>query len=285
MDQVTGLLYYGYRYYDPITGRWPSRDPIEEEGGINLYGFGPNSPMNGIDVLGGFWIDDFISDLGYRYHNQMYTDDILGDVNVRKTPVPHIIDTPDLFDTPEIVDDIVVFDDTVGDCACDIVDKLAIRKNWAQTIDVSLNFTNGMGGTAGLDYVFFAQTCEIGIFGVVPRSEQGNKTTGLKVPSIGLDVGFSLSGSRAYYFGTGSGGPDTWVGAFNSFGVGGAYGVSVYADGDKRMFTGWVGVSVSTGIGTPISAAWHQTEYKLLAVIPVPKSICCTLRLTGGPTL
>src|SRR5690606_11439989 len=31
--------YYGFRYYDPETGRWPNRDPIEEEGGYNLYGF------------------------------------------------------------------------------------------------------------------------------------------------------------------------------------------------------------------------------------------------------
>ena len=39
LDFETGLYYYGYRYYDPLTGRWPSRDPIEEEGGVNLYGF------------------------------------------------------------------------------------------------------------------------------------------------------------------------------------------------------------------------------------------------------
>jgi integrase/recombinase XerD len=30
------VAYYGYRYFDPVTGRWPSRDPIEEEGGVNL---------------------------------------------------------------------------------------------------------------------------------------------------------------------------------------------------------------------------------------------------------
>lgn len=51
-DQVTGLLYYGYRYYDPVTGRWPSRDPIEEEGGINLYGFVGNDGINLWDNLG-----------------------------------------------------------------------------------------------------------------------------------------------------------------------------------------------------------------------------------------
>ncbi len=43
---------YLYRYYDPLTGRWPSRDPIEEEGGVNLYGFVGNDGLNRTDVLG-----------------------------------------------------------------------------------------------------------------------------------------------------------------------------------------------------------------------------------------
>ena len=51
-DAETGLSYYGYRYYDPITGRWPSRDPIEEEGGGNLYGFVGNDGISGRDFLG-----------------------------------------------------------------------------------------------------------------------------------------------------------------------------------------------------------------------------------------
>ena len=46
------VAYYGYRYYDPQTGRWPSRDPIEEEGGINLYGFVGNDGVNRWDYLG-----------------------------------------------------------------------------------------------------------------------------------------------------------------------------------------------------------------------------------------
>ena len=46
------LYYYGYRYYDPLTGRWPSRDPIEEEGGLNLYGFVGNDGINLSDFLG-----------------------------------------------------------------------------------------------------------------------------------------------------------------------------------------------------------------------------------------
>jgi len=43
---------YQYRHYDPATGRWPSRDPIEEYGGINLYGFVGNNGVNRWDFLG-----------------------------------------------------------------------------------------------------------------------------------------------------------------------------------------------------------------------------------------
>ena len=46
------MYYYGYRYYDPVTGRWPSRDPIEEKGGVNLYGFVNNDGINSIDLFG-----------------------------------------------------------------------------------------------------------------------------------------------------------------------------------------------------------------------------------------
>jgi RHS repeat-associated protein len=49
---ASGLYFYGYRYYDPVTGRWPSRDPIAEEGGVNLYGFCKNDDINRLDITG-----------------------------------------------------------------------------------------------------------------------------------------------------------------------------------------------------------------------------------------
>jgi integrase/recombinase XerD len=55
------LCDYGYRYYDLVTGRWPSRDPIGERGGVNLYGFVENDGVNQWDILGnrtGFTIRD-----------------------------------------------------------------------------------------------------------------------------------------------------------------------------------------------------------------------------------
>ena len=47
-----GVTDYTYRYYDPLTGRWPSRDPIGENGGVNLYGFCYNGPNEWYDYLG-----------------------------------------------------------------------------------------------------------------------------------------------------------------------------------------------------------------------------------------
>ena len=51
-DTETGLLYYGYRYYNAETGRWLNRDPIEERGGLNLYGMVGNDLINKWDLLG-----------------------------------------------------------------------------------------------------------------------------------------------------------------------------------------------------------------------------------------
>jgi RHS repeat-associated protein len=51
-DEETGFYNYGYRYYDPTTGRWPSRDPMGENGGLNIYGFIKNDGVNYLDYLG-----------------------------------------------------------------------------------------------------------------------------------------------------------------------------------------------------------------------------------------
>jgi RHS repeat-associated protein len=42
----------GLRFYFPETGRWPSRDPVGEDGGINLYGFVGNRPVDVVDTYG-----------------------------------------------------------------------------------------------------------------------------------------------------------------------------------------------------------------------------------------
>ena len=42
-------------YYDPAAQRWINRDPLEEQGGINLYQFVGNSPLVGVDPTGRQW--------------------------------------------------------------------------------------------------------------------------------------------------------------------------------------------------------------------------------------
>lgn len=51
-DEETDQLYYGYRSYNPSTGKWLNRDPIEELGGMNLIGMIGNDPINAVDSLG-----------------------------------------------------------------------------------------------------------------------------------------------------------------------------------------------------------------------------------------
>ncbi len=42
----------GLRFYDPSLQRWINQDPIGEAGGINLYGFVGNDPVNRVDPWG-----------------------------------------------------------------------------------------------------------------------------------------------------------------------------------------------------------------------------------------
>src|ERR1043165_6617251 len=49
---IQGALPSARAFYDPRVGRWINRDPIEEWGGMNVYGFVGNRPANRVDVNG-----------------------------------------------------------------------------------------------------------------------------------------------------------------------------------------------------------------------------------------
>jgi len=52
-DRDTKLVHFGFREYDPFTGRWTAKDPILFAGGdSNLYGYVLGDPVSGIDPEG-----------------------------------------------------------------------------------------------------------------------------------------------------------------------------------------------------------------------------------------
>lgn len=74
-DDGTDLVYYGHRYYSPSLGRFINRDPIEEQGGINLYTFVGNNAVNAWDYLGmvvPWWEDQGINGDDLYYDGGSY---------------------------------------------------------------------------------------------------------------------------------------------------------------------------------------------------------------------
>jgi RHS repeat-associated protein len=55
-DEETGLHYNYFRYYNPTIGRYMTPDPIGFAGGINLYAYCLNDPLNWIDPSGLNWL-------------------------------------------------------------------------------------------------------------------------------------------------------------------------------------------------------------------------------------
>ena len=51
-DAELALVYYNYRHYNPVEGKWVARDASEEASGLNLYSFTHNNSITKFDVLG-----------------------------------------------------------------------------------------------------------------------------------------------------------------------------------------------------------------------------------------
>jgi RHS repeat-associated protein len=58
-DPLTGLSYFGIRFYSPALGRWLNRDPLGEGAGINPYEYSDSNPVNFLDAFGldTYWVN------------------------------------------------------------------------------------------------------------------------------------------------------------------------------------------------------------------------------------
>ena len=77
---ATGLVNFRARWYDPVTGRWLSKDPIGLSGGLNLYAFCGNDPLNSLDPYGESpsWSDVYHCVLDDEYGDVLTISDALG---------------------------------------------------------------------------------------------------------------------------------------------------------------------------------------------------------------
>ena len=79
-DRDTNLVHFGYREYDPLTGKWTAKDPIDFSGGdSNLYGYVLGDSVNFIDPWGLSGFDNRSGGHG-RNRNGDYSGGLFGGV-------------------------------------------------------------------------------------------------------------------------------------------------------------------------------------------------------------
>jgi RHS repeat-associated protein len=224
VDDETGLYYYGYRYYTPEIGRWMNRDPIEEDGGVNLYGFVGSDGVNESDKLGKSAVDLATKMLTGRLRKALY--------------ISH----------PEV--SIVV----------------------------------GLGGTAGMQTVFFADDCTVASFiyrvAAMDTIDQIRKRTAGNLGgtlrelwrnlrgqgdfSAGYDVSIGFSGGVALYMGTDVAGAKSWTERFDGFTIGGSYlGKGSVGGIFSRDWIGGgigIGLSITPGVNFKTTPQWYYLE-------------------------
>jgi len=119
---VTGLYYYGARYYAPWMGRWVSADPAGDVDGLNLYGFVGNNPLRYVDQEGKQKQERTIVD-----YSEFIT--VLGN---------YASSTMDLMDTVAHKKDI----------------SLSLLKNFiGESIKVAVSYIAGYWGSQGFDFL------------------------------------------------------------------------------------------------------------------------------------
>ncbi|HEY5909996.1 MAG TPA: RHS repeat-associated core domain-containing protein [Verrucomicrobiae bacterium] len=109
-DEEADLAYYGYRSYQPVTGRWLSRDPLEEAGGAGLYSFVLNHPLLAIDKLGLTATDEQRCCVCWMYKQLGHNENAVRDQLSKKL----LISTTHSYSVQPVMDDFITMGKTGG---------------------------------------------------------------------------------------------------------------------------------------------------------------------------
>ena len=69
-DDALGLVYYNYRHYNPLDGRWIGRDIASAIAGLNNYAFVDNQILQRFDVVGAYGVSSGKGAIKIRYNGQ-----------------------------------------------------------------------------------------------------------------------------------------------------------------------------------------------------------------------
>ncbi len=134
-DDETGLLYYGYRYYNSDIGRWLNRDPIDENGGLNVYGFTRNNGVDNWDLLG---------------LSSCSSASDVGNIDLQLEDVEIINGTQNFDGTPE---------DRLNDLAKKVAKKVG-KKGIAEIIETAITQTSSLVSTYKARIIIKYRCCE-----------------------------------------------------------------------------------------------------------------------------